>query len=362
MNNSLNAKCVLSALALSIFMGCRITFPVANSNHNTTGAQNKDSNKNTNSARSTDSSQHANSNQNMSMIGLVRVMDEEGVFIVPIAEYRDGKLSAPSKGLIDRPKAWFDTNNALSGAWYFRKSSGETMPIKASKIVEVSNGCSGNWGMSCDLPKGSLERGKDSDIIGVAVDADAKIVNPIEEINSPQELEKIASFVKPDLDKVERAHFSKIKSLVGNSGYYYYPLNGEIEKTGLTISKLYRNRESIDGRNIYHFRAERKYTDPSAGKQSEEAISVFNGWIMQDKGGAMKLIDSQYGLMDGDGMVIGKSSGLKISSSTLLGVITIRDRIFFVTDDRDYDSGGYSIHELKGSKVEKVLSMDAYGC
>jgi hypothetical protein len=274
--------------------------------------------------------------------------------IVPFAEYRGDNWIALSDDLVDKPAASFDRERALSATWSYSRLNGMSARTKTSKVVKVTNGCVENWAVFCDLPGTPLKDDED-DVVGVALNVDKKLDNPIEEIKSAQEREKIASFVQQAFDKSEHAQISKLKP---SESSIYYPSVEEMGKAPLNISDLSRNRDPIDRQLIYHFRAEKKYNKPPSAEDSScETISAFNGWVMQDKGGALKLIESKYGLTDCDGQGPSPAGGL-----TLLGILTIKDRIFFVVEEYSYENRVYSILEFKNSTIVNVLTVGAGGC
>jgi len=255
--------------------------------------------------------------------------------------------------LTDLSDAWFDRNKALSTTWYYRASSGEATPIKASKIIKVRNHCQENWAVLCDFPGKPLIGGEHHRNIGVALDIDKWIDNPIEIMNSSKERRRIASFVRPAFDKSEGIKPPGIGSL---EPYVHHPSNAERRKARLIISRLYRNREIIDGQRIYYVEAKKEYKNPFFSKTdpSCNTISFFKGWIVQNKRGALRLIDSRYILSDCD---------MKATTLTkLLGILPIRDRIFFITEDHGYEDESYRILELKGSRIKQVLKVYGGAC
>ena len=284
--------------------------------------------------------------------------------IIPFGEYRDDKWIARwpkpdgfggdiENSLADLPDAWFDRNKALSTNWYYRASSDEATLIKASKLIRVRNHCQENWAVLCDFPGKPLIGGEHHRNIGVALEVDKWIDNPIEIMNSSKELRRIASFVRPAFDKSEGIKPTGIGSL---KPYPHYPSNAERRKARLIIDRLYRNREPIDGQRIYYVEAKKEYknlyfskTDPTCNM-----ISFFNGWIVQNKRGGLRLIDSRYILTDCD---------MKLAPSTrMLGILPMRDRIFIITEDHGYENESYRILELKGSRIKQVLNVYGGGC
>ena len=279
--------------------------------------------------------------------------------IIPFGEYRDGNwLSRWPKpegfgeefdnSLADLPDAWIDRNKGLSTTWYYRASSDEATLIKTLKIIKVRNHCQENWAVLCDFPGQPLKAGETHRNIGVALDVDKRINNPIEIINGSQGRRRIASFIRPAFDKSESIKppgFDSIKP------YVHYPSNAERRKARLIISRLYRSSEPIDGQRIYYVEAKKEYknpffyrTDPSCN-----TISFFKGWVFQNKRGGLRLIDSQYTLCDCD---------MKWTTFTkLLGILPMRDRIFFITEDHGYEDESYRILELKGSRIKQVLKV-----
>src|SRR5215813_6975973 len=224
--------------------------------------------------------------------------------IIPFGEYRDGKWLAQwpktdgfgediDNSLADLPDAWFDRNKGLSTTWYYRATSDVVTLIKTSKVIKVRNHCQENWAVLCDFPGQSLKGGEHHRNIGVALDVDKWIDNPIEIINGAQERRRITSFIRPAFDKSLGLKPPGIDSFESE---IHYPSNAERRKARLIIDGLYRNGEPIDGQRIYYIEAKKEYknsffdkTDPACNM-----ISFFQGWIVQNKRGALRLIDSRY--------------------------------------------------------------------
>jgi len=329
MSNSLIAMFLLSMLAVSLVMGAA-DIPSQDKNHN------------------------------QFTIGILR----GDSVIIPIGEYRDGKWLARwpkpdgfgediDNSLADLPDAWFDRNGVLSTTWYYRASSDVATLIKTSKKIKVQNHCQENWAVLCDFPGQPLKAGEHHRNIGVALDVDKWVDNPIEIINSSEERRRITSFVRAAFDKSEGIKppgFDSIKP------YVHYPSNAERRKARLIIGTLYRNREPIDGQRIYYVEAKKEYKNPFLSKTDPtcNTISFFKGWIVQNKRGALRLIDSRYILCDCD---------MKWATFTkLLGILPMRDRIFFITEDHGYEDESYRILELKGSRIKQVLNVYGGSC
>ena len=284
--------------------------------------------------------------------------------IVPFAEYRDGKWLTPwpkpdgfgdnqDNSLADLPSAWFDRNKGLSATWYYRAPSDVTTVMKISKTKKVQNHCQENWAVLCDFPGKPLKAGDHHVNIGVTLDADEMVGNPIEIKNSSQEWRRITSFVRPAFDKSEGLKPPGFDS-AGPAGHY--PSSAERKEAKLTTSRLYRNKEVINGQRIYYVEAKKEYKNPAfAGREpSCHTISFFKGWILQNENGRLSLIDSRYILSDCDMKAVG--------STKLLGILTISGRIFVITEDHGYEDESYGILELKGSRIKQVLRVYGGGC
>jgi len=162
--------------------------------------------------------------------------------IVPFGEYHDGRWLTRwpkpegfgedfDNSLADLPDAWFDRNKALSTTWYYCASHDVATQIKASKIIKVQNLCQENWAVLCDFPGATLKAGEEHRNIGVALDVDKKIDNPIEIINRSQEWRRITSFIQPAFDKSEGIKPPGIDSL---EPYVHHPSNAERRKARLS--------------------------------------------------------------------------------------------------------------------------------
>jgi hypothetical protein len=223
--------------------------------------------------------------------------------------------------------------------------------IKGSMMIKVRNHCQENWAVLCDFPGKPLIGGEHHRNIGVALDIDKWIDNPIEIINRSEERRRITSFIRPAFDKSEGIKppgFDLIKP------YVHYPSNAERRKARLIISTLYRSSKPIDGRHIYYVEAKKEYKFFSKTDPGCNTISFFKGWVVQNKRGGLRLIDSQYTLCDCD---------MKWATFTkLLGILPMRDRIFFITEDHGWEAESYRILELKGSRIKQVLNVYGGSC
>jgi hypothetical protein len=189
--------------------------------------------------------------------------------------------------------------------------------------------------------------------LGLALNTNKDINHPLEIINSPQERARIASFLRPAFDKSEREWVSRQKSSPEPNAHYHS--NAEMRKARLTISALRGSKELIDERRIYSVEARKNYKHgSSAAETSCDMISYFEGDVIQNKEGALKLIANHYDLSDCDAAFV--------SSSTSISVIAIRDRIFLIAEDYYDESGGDSIVELTGSKSEEILYAGGGHC
>jgi hypothetical protein len=268
----------------------------------------------------------------------VSILREDSV-LIPFAEYRDGKWSAPlpkqeaygssENSLADLPEAWFVKDNEFSATWYFWPSDGPPKVLNASKIVKVVNHGPENWGLACDYPGKPLQANEHHKNIGIALDVETKVESPLELTNSSPDSKRILKFIQPTS----------------------FPSDEGRPKTELTLSNVYRNRSAIDGQYIYHFLAKKEYrkTGSSIDPNCND-ISLLKGWILQNKQDELKLLDNQIALTDCD---------LKIDFPFVrpLGILIVGDRAFIFTEDHGYEDESYSIFEMNGSGIKRVLNI-----
>jgi hypothetical protein len=268
----------------------------------------------------------------------VSILREDGV-LIPFAEYRDGNWYAPrpkqeayvssENSLADLPEAWFVKDSEFSPTWYFWPSDGPPKVLNAGKIVKVVNHGPENWGLACDYPGKPLQANEHHKNIGIALDVEKKVESPLELTNSSPDSKRILNFIQPTS----------------------FPYDETRPKAELTLSNVYRNRYAIDGQYIYHFRAQKEYG--KTGSSSDPAcneIAILKGWILQNKQGELKLLDNQIALTDCD---------MKIDFSFVrpLGILTVGDRAFIFTEDHGYEDESYSIFEMNGSGIKRVLNI-----
>jgi hypothetical protein len=266
------------------------------------------------------------------------ILREDGV-LIPFAEYREGKWSAPwpkregygnaENSLADLPEAWFVKDGEFSATWYFWPSDGSPKVLQANKTVKVVNHGPENWGLACDYPGKPLQANEHHKNIGIALDVEKKVESPLELPNSSPDSKRILKFIQP-------------ASL---------PSDAARQKAELTLRNLYRNRSAIDSRYIYHFRAEKEYRKTGSSSDPDcNDISILKGWILQNQQDELKLLDSQIALTDCD---------MKTDFPFVrpLGILTMGDRTFIFTEDHGYEDESYSIFELNGSSIKCVLNI-----
>ena len=291
----------------------------------------------------------------------IAIMREDSV-LIPFAEYRDGIWSAPwpkpegysenTNELAELPKPWFERENRLMTTWYFRSSEGVPMALKASKTMKIENHCQSNWGLLTDYPGKALKAGEHHINIGIALDAEKDVESPLDLTKNTVERKKIVPLIQPAFDKTEGVTLAKIHKL-GHG--IHYPSIAQRRKKKLHITKLYRNKSPINGLYIYQVEARKEYKkDLYSYDPNCNTLSIFQGWVLKNRMGELTLIDSGTVVTDCD---------MKVSDIIkLLGIMRVGGRVFIVTEDHGYEDEGYSIHELKGSRIKRLLKVNGGGC
>jgi hypothetical protein len=301
----------------------------------------------------------------------VSILRKDGI-LIPFAEYREGKWSAPlpkregygssENSLADLPEAWFVKDNEFSTTWYFRQIDGPPQTLKAGQTVKVQNHCQENWGLSSDYPGKPVEANTVHHNLGMALDLENRIDNPFELTNSSPESKVVISFIQTAFDKAEapmiREFNASINQVsVSNPSPHFtpYPSDDDRKKMKLDIRKLYRYRSAIDNQYFYYFEVLKEYKKPLDSHDPMcDKVSAYSGWMRQNNREGPILLDSQLTLTDCDMK--------EIEFIKPLGILTMGERTFIFTEDHAWESESYSIFEITGPSVKRVLKVYGGAC
>jgi hypothetical protein len=299
------------------------------------------------------------------------ILREDGV-LIPFAEYRDGKWSAPwpkregygdsENSLAELPEAWFVKGNEFSAIWYFRPTDGPPKTLKAGQTVKVQSHCQENWGLSSDYPGKPVKANTVHHNLGIALDLENRIDSPFELTNSSPESQSVISFIQTAFDKAEAPKIREINASinqvsVSNPSRHVtpYPSDDVRKKMKLDIRKLYRCRSAIDKQYIYYFEVRKEYKKSLDSHDATcDYVSAYSGWMRQNNRAGPILLDSQMTLTDCDMK--------EIEFIKPLGIMTMGERTFIFTEDHEWESESYSIFEISGPGVKRVLKVYGGGC
>ena len=285
---------------------------------------------------------------------IASLVTSDGV-LVPFAQYRRGHWENPwpksadasekePNTLASLPKPWFAEGSVPSPTWYYWSPRGKNHFLNASKIVEVQSHCQTVWGIVSDLPKEEATENRYG-MVGVALDTDRKI-SPIDELSQTQDdWSRVYSFVQSKFGKEEQDKASELTQ-------FLKPPSREEQKTkSITLSHVYETTVENTGERLYYFESVKEYRKPIP-KNAQSCNDVFfNGWI-SSKAGELKLIDSQIGWTDCEDKL----------DSIPLGVLVVDGEVFIFLREFGYESEGYLILKLSGSRMQMVLETEAGSC
>lgn len=290
------------------------------------------------------------------------ILRGDGV-VVPFAEFRDGTWSAPwpkleeygegiDNTLADLPTAWFERHREATNIWYFGRSAGGRTRLRTSNLTRVRNHCQENWGLLSDFPGRALGANEHHKNIGVAVDTERRVETPLALSENSIEHQSVSPIIRLFFNKAEDLEASK---LTGVARSIHFPSATKRRAVRAVVSKLHRNRSPLDGLTLYHFEAKKEYERPrSATDAGCNTMSVFSGWIMRDRRGELRLLSRQLVVDDCD---------MKAADySTFLGLLTVGNRVFMITESHGYEQESYSILELRDTRIIRVLKVFGGAC
>jgi len=291
----------------------------------------------------------------------VSILREDGV-LVPFAVYRNRAWSTPwpkpdgygendDNTLAELPKPWFEGDRGPTRTWYYWPSDDVPTVLKTSRITKVDNHCQSNWGLISDFPGKAVKAHEVHRNIGVALDVEKQAPNLLELTDSSIEWVRAGSFIQPAFDKAEDLKVSETDAL---HHFAPYPARKVRRQVKAFLIKLYRSRSAINGRYIFHFEARKEYKKELRSPDSScSNISLLKGWMLLNERGDLMLLDSDMVLTDCD---------MKAEVTKPLGILTVGDQIFIITEDHGYEDESYVILELRVSGISRVIKTWGGGC
>lgn len=296
----------------------------------------------------------------------VGVLRTDGT-IVPFAEYRnriwwnpwpenieiDPNNGIPSKSLSGHPEPWFQSCVVTSCTWYFWPSSDTRRILSSRKVVQVENHSDNNWALLTAMSDAVADKdGAHHKNIGLALSADLKLEGMKAIDIAGKEATYAAAFIKPTFISLENAEIDRNLAIRESKEYYEktgFPISkADRSKVELELTKLSRTSSSIDGRNLYYFQIEKKYTRPEGLPDWQcHHISELSGWLLKEKDGSFNLTNESFWITDCD-----KKGGGSIELSSIL---RLDNRAFVFTVDHVYDSEIYVIFELEDFGLKRLL-------
>ncbi len=287
--------------------------------------------------------------------------------IVPFAEYRnniwwnpwpettelDVDHSLTPRSLARHPEPWFQTCYNSTSSWYFWPSADNRRLLLARKVVQVENHGEKNWALLSDLPHAVAdERGAHHKNIGLALTADLKFDGSKDIEMTSKEATDVAAFIEPAFTGLEYVEIVRQLAVSGTKENYEkngVPLSElDRSKVALQLTSLKRTSSSINGRNLYYFKVEKKYSRPEGLADAQcNNVSELSGWLVKEKDGSINLINESFWLTDCD-----KKGGGSIER---FNILKLDGRHFVLTVEHVYDSEQYVIYQLKEFGLKSLL-------
>jgi hypothetical protein len=290
----------------------------------------------------------------------VAVLRSDGV-ITPFATYWRGLWLAPWQqpqgypseinSLSDQRSPWFTKYEKSTPIWYTTQAGAQqAMTLRASKLVEIDNHCSTNWGLQTDYAGAKREEGQHTNV-GIALSEPALIVAPLRLDPRAAESNAIISLIRRNFDNDERSWLAR-PDMAWRAKLV--PRAGVRAQQSPAIVNLYRVSAS-DGRALYSFEAERRYPKPrGADDEACENLSAFAGLLLQEAH-RLRFIEQQFALSDCDAK--------EITYSLPLGLIRDGGREFLILQEHGYEDESYTILELlRSGLLRRLRRIEVGGC
>lgn len=276
-----------------------------------------------------------------------------GDVIVPFAEYRNGRWSNPwprtgdaapdePATVADLEKPWFTRNDGAASTWHFWQPGEAYREINAPRVATFSSHCQKVWGLAGDLPGGQRLGGEQCAPLGVALDAYRKVIPFTNVVKTSDEWNRSSAQVQSLFRREEER---KGKDL---SAFLEPPALDQRQRTAPVLLHLYR------AAGIYYFEALKEYNLPIPGNKQTCNNLFFKGWLRGAPGDSSRPLGAQIGWTDCERK--GESDIIP------LGFLDIDNRHFIFSYDSGYEGESYSIWELTGSGVRKVLETEGGSC
>jgi hypothetical protein len=290
----------------------------------------------------------------------VAVLRSDGV-VVPFATYWRGLWLAPWQpppgyppeinSVSNLPSPWFTKYEKTTPIWHATGAGArQAVTLHASKLLEVDNHCSTNWGWQTDYAGAEREEGQ-HESVGIAINEPAVIVAPARLDPHSAELKPIISLILRRFESDERSWLARPDMAWRAKSV---PRAGVRAKQSPAVVKLYRIGAS-GGRTLYSFQAERRYAKPRGSHDPGcESLSAFAGILLQESH-RIRLVERQFALSDCDAK--------EVTYSLPLGLIRDGGRDFLILQEQGYEDESYTILELlRGGLLRRLRRVEGGGC
>ena len=271
--------------------------------------------------------------------------------IVPFAAYDAGRWVRawpeadeaidPSPTLADIPSVWRERAEPVPRAWKVWPS-GRARPIEAqvNGIAVAGTHCQRQVVLTSDLRP--VARSSTS-TIGVAVDA-AVPIGGIEEVKAQDAAWTTAA-------QIVRRHFSRMEA--GEARTDRVELPRETPRPVERIRALYR--EAGSPRSPMYVIAEKRYRTPAYPEDPSCArVSVMTAWLVAAADGELALHDAT--------MFVTNCDQKGVSTERPLAAVHVSDQVFWVMQERGYESESYRIAGIEPAEVRYPITVNGGGC
>ena len=299
-------------------------------------------------------------NDNPFIVGIFR---PDGI-IVPFARYANRKWSNPwhqaqpdgqaeePDTIADLSKPWYRSLVRPAGEWHLSLSPGGDQTVRTSKSLQVCSHCQQVWGLLSDYP--NPRQPKENECVrnlGIALSEkkEARVMAPV--TSASADWKRLVTFLGPKFERAEKAGLS------GPVNQYYSAQIPPYEKRAripMSILNLYRT-QLADGKMIFYFEASKEYPKPRAANDAGcNNISQLGGWILRDGRGNLTLLTSLFSATDCDM----KEGGIAVP----FAILDLDGKTFAIVEEDSYEGEEYTILEVRGSGVRRILETYAGSC
>jgi hypothetical protein len=200
--------------------------------------------------------------------------------------------------------------------------------------------CSGGWALKTNLQPAREERGSPTPKLGIATNLDSN-VNPFETIKNDSRIaQPLIQAIKAKFEEKEKA------------SQYVSPKDRE--RGSIELLRIYKASHKVNGKSLYFITAQRKSPKPKNAPYADcFDLNFLNSWVLF-QGNKISFLSSEFIATDCDGK--------EMNDIVPDVIITIRGKLYAVSENYGYEWESYRIHEILDGSMREVLRVDGGGC